>query len=332
MNSPLVSICCITYNHERYIKDALEGFVKQKTDFPFEIIISDDCSTDKTHDIILDYKKKHPNLFRDVSPEANLGVIENWKHVHQEAKGELIAFCEGDDYWTDQYKLQKQATFMLSHSGCGLSITDFQYQNDNDYNNLSEAAFSTLNTFQPKSFIEHLKNAGYIGPMTWMYRRRVFMQNIQDYNNIKDGTLALALDLFGSSEVAYLPDVTAVYRTHSSSAANPNSALKRLEYIKGVYNIQIMYAKKYKCNQETIDNIQMQNYFTSMLLAIECSDQAFIEEAKQFCFNKGLNIKWFIAACKEYVNYKKQYEHIQSSNAYQLGRAILQPFKWFKRI
>lgn len=108
MEKPIVSICCITYNHESYIKEALDGFVMQKTNFPFEIVISDDCSKDGTREIIAEYKAKHPNLIRDVSPKKNMGAIPNFLYVQKEAIGKYVALCEGDDYWTDPYKLQSK--------------------------------------------------------------------------------------------------------------------------------------------------------------------------------------------------------------------------------
>lgn len=331
MKKPLVSICCITYNQELYLRDALDGFIMQKTDFPFEIVISDDCSSDGTREIIADYKKNYPNLIVDVSPEKNRGVIENWKYVHIQAKGELIAFCEGDDYWTNPLKLQKQVEYMLSNPDCGLCITDFRYQNDLDKKHISEPAFASGSTFKPTSFIEHLKNAGYIGPMTWMYRRELFVNNIKDYVGITDGTLALALDMFWGAEVAYIPEVTAVYRIHSGSAANQVNTKKHMQYAKGACNTQYYYAKKYKCNPEIINELKMQNYTTSMLLAIDSGDQEFVQEALLYYKDKGLYMKWFVESCKEYVNYKHQYEQIRSSKAYRLGKVLLKPFKWFKR-
>ena len=101
MNNPFVSICCITYNHEQFIAQALEGFVMQQTNFDFEIVISDDCSTDTTRAIIEKYKEKYPLLFKDVSPSKNLGTMANFKQTLEACAGKYIALCEGDDYWTD---------------------------------------------------------------------------------------------------------------------------------------------------------------------------------------------------------------------------------------
>lgn len=115
MEKPLVSICCITYNHEKYIRDALKGFVMQKTNFPFEIVISDDCSKDNTRAIIKEYNEKYPDLFRDISPDENMGAFANFQYVQEQAKGRYVALCEGDDYWIDPMKLQNQVDFLESH-------------------------------------------------------------------------------------------------------------------------------------------------------------------------------------------------------------------------
>lgn len=328
--SPLVSICCITYNHEQYIKDALDGFVMQKTDFPFEIVLSDDCSTDLTHNVIKEYKLKYPDLIRDVSPQENKGVIDNWKYVHLEARGKYIAFCEGDDYWTDPLKLQKQVDYMKKNPSCSLCATDFCYQTNTNKNSISSPAYASNITFQPQTFLEHLQNAGYIGPMTWLYKRDLFLQNISDYVNITDGTLALSLDLFCLGDVVYLPDNTAVYRVHNGSAANPINIVKKMQYLKGVYKTQLYYAQKYNCNDKIIDILKLQNYTTSMQLAIDSDDSEFIDEALQFYNSKAINMRWFIEFCKEYVYYKQQYIAIKSSKAYKIGKLILKPFSIFK--
>jgi len=115
IEKPLVSICCICYDQEQYIRQALDGFVMQQTSFPFEVVISDDCSKDGTRKVIAEYKGKYPELIRDISPENNKGSMSNWLYVQDCARGRYVAICEGDDYWTDPLKLQKQVDFLESH-------------------------------------------------------------------------------------------------------------------------------------------------------------------------------------------------------------------------
>ena len=125
---PVVSICCITYNHEPYIRDCLEGFVMQQTSFPFEVLIHDDASTDHTADIIREYEAKYPDIIKPIYQTENqyskkIGSI-NATFNYPRAQGKYIALCEGDDFWNDENKLQIQYDFMEAHPdysmcGCG---------------------------------------------------------------------------------------------------------------------------------------------------------------------------------------------------------------------
>jgi len=108
----VVSICCITYNHESFIAQAIEGFLMQKTNFNFEIIIGDDCSIDNNRKVINSYIKKHPGRIKLLSSETNIGPHRNMFRCIAAAKGQYIAKCEGDDYWSDPRKLQKQVDFL----------------------------------------------------------------------------------------------------------------------------------------------------------------------------------------------------------------------------
>lgn len=116
MNTPLVSICCITYNHAQFIQKCLDGFLMQQTEFPVEILIHDDCSTDGTIEIIQEYTAKYPELIFPLYEEENQyqqgKAAEIDFYNYRRARGKYIAYCEGDDYWTDPLKLQKQVDFM----------------------------------------------------------------------------------------------------------------------------------------------------------------------------------------------------------------------------
>src|SRR5437879_148231 len=108
-----VSICCVTYNHERFLAECLEGFVKQQTTFGFEILVHEDASTDNTVGIINDYEARYPHLFRCVIQKENQFYKQNTliNILFPMAKGKYIALCEGDDYWRDPLKLQRQIDF-----------------------------------------------------------------------------------------------------------------------------------------------------------------------------------------------------------------------------
>ncbi len=114
----MVSICCLVYNHEPYLRQCFDGFVMQKTNFPIEILVHDDASTDHSADIIREYTEKYPDLFKPIYQKENQyskGVKITMTYQIPRAKGKYIAMCEGDDYWTDPHKLQKQVDFLEGH-------------------------------------------------------------------------------------------------------------------------------------------------------------------------------------------------------------------------
>ena len=114
-NNPVVSIVCITYNHEPYLRQALDGFLMQRTTFPVEIILAEDCSTDGTRAICEEYAKRYSKKIHYIVRDHNVGYNQNEYEAMQAARGKYIAFCEGDDYWTDADKLQRQVDFMEVH-------------------------------------------------------------------------------------------------------------------------------------------------------------------------------------------------------------------------
>lgn len=133
MNSPLVSICCVTYNHVEFIKRCIDGFLMQKTNFQYEILIHDDCSTDGTREIIEDYAAKYPLTIFPIFEEENQYSKGVWVDGYNycRAKGKYIAYCEGDDFWIDSMKLQKQVDFMKAHPNCTVCFTDYNNYNIN---------------------------------------------------------------------------------------------------------------------------------------------------------------------------------------------------------
>ena len=130
-NENLVSVCMITYNHEKYIRQAIESVLMQKTDFTIELIIGEDCSTDHTRNIAKEYAKNYPEIIYAQFPRENRGMVNNFFTVLQSAKGKYIAMCEGDDYWTDPYKLQKQVDFLEANPEYGMVSSDINLIDEN---------------------------------------------------------------------------------------------------------------------------------------------------------------------------------------------------------
>ncbi len=113
--TPKVSVLLITYNHGKFIKKAIDGILMQKTDFQFELVIGDDCSPDNTRNIIEDCLKKTKIIVKRSYNETNQGVMENIRKAYMRCEGQYIAYIEGDDFWTDETKLQSQVDFLDSH-------------------------------------------------------------------------------------------------------------------------------------------------------------------------------------------------------------------------
>jgi glycosyltransferase involved in cell wall biosynthesis len=117
---PLVSIAMITYNHEPFIRKALDSIVSQQTNFPFELVIGEDCSLDNTRSILLEYQIQYPRLIRILIFDKNVGAIKNLTCVEFHCRGKYIAYCEGDDFWTSPNKLQKQVSIFDQNEKVGL--------------------------------------------------------------------------------------------------------------------------------------------------------------------------------------------------------------------
>ena len=162
--APLVSICCITYNHEAYIRDALEGFLRQKVTFPYEILIYDDASTDHTADIIREYAVRYPDRIRPLLNTENQyskGVSNpSGAFNYPRARGKYIAMCEGDDYWTDEGKLQMQVDYLESHPGCSMCIHSARVATvDGSYSDKRVRPYKGSRVVLPEEIID--KSSGY---------------------------------------------------------------------------------------------------------------------------------------------------------------------------
>ena len=107
-----LSICLITYNHVKYIREALNGIFSQEFNFNWELVIADDFSTDGTREILLEYKSKYPETINLILQPQNIGPARNWTMMMHAPRGEFIALCDGDDFWSDPLKIQKQVSFL----------------------------------------------------------------------------------------------------------------------------------------------------------------------------------------------------------------------------
>ena len=234
---PIVSIICLTYNHEPYLRDCLEGFVMQQTSFPFEVLVYDDASLDRTADIIREYVAKYPNLIKSTLYEKNnyqqgLGYVGFYTGV-KEARGKYIAYCEGDDYWTDPKKLQKQVDFLENHLDYEICAheTLVKYEvrestNDVLFSHTNINMFLNRRNRTEYGFKDALTgNIFHISSL--MYRNRD-LQLPQWKHEISAGDMILFMLLAEKGKIYVLPDVMSVYRQHSDSLSNSSEEFQKL--------------------------------------------------------------------------------------------------------
>lgn len=321
---PFVFVRCLTYNHEKYIEDALKGFVMQKTDFPFLAVVIDDCSTDGTADIVRRYEAQYPDIIKGIYLPHNFRSRgEDKCPYYQEYvdKATYWAECEGDDYWTDPYKLQKQVDFMEMNPECGLCYTDYNHLEDATQT-LTESMFEHKKQYRPISYEQHLLKPGYLAPMTWLYRCK--LTNLLSKANIyTDGTYAYMLEFLYNSKVAYIPQVTAVYRSHAGSASSPIGDKALFRYTIGVFRTQIHYTQKYSCSEELKHKVLMRGYLSKLPIAIMAENEDFVREAKMFMEAHDMDIDLIIRELKQGEMKRKSY-------AYRLGKKLLKPISWLR--
>ncbi|MBQ0142673.1 MAG: glycosyltransferase [Prevotellaceae bacterium] len=134
----------LTYNHEKFIAKAIDHVLSQNVDFTYELIIGEDCSTDRTREICIDYQKKYPQLIKLILHPVNQGLIKNYVSLMQSAVGKYIAVCAGDDYWCDDLKLQKQVNLMEVHPECTMCFTNAYEEYDDMQNGKQRDVFSNI--------------------------------------------------------------------------------------------------------------------------------------------------------------------------------------------
>ncbi|EKQ56940.1 MULTISPECIES: glycosyltransferase family 2 protein [unclassified Clostridium] len=217
--SILVSINCITYNHEKYIGDALEGFLNQKTDFEYEIIIGEDCSTDNTREIIRDYMKKHPEKIRLITSEKNVGMANNEKRVYEASRGKYIAECEGDDFWIDPYKLQKQIDYMERNPGCTLCFHN-AYKINTKRNIIGTMISKEMDSKELDC--GEIAKLGFIPTASRVYLKNAMKNPPYWYETAVVGDLPSQLIITSKGYAHYMKDIMSVYRVGVENSATFN--------------------------------------------------------------------------------------------------------------
>lgn len=213
MHEVKVSVICNAYNHEKFIKDALDSFLMQKTNFKYEVLIHDDASTDNTANIIREYEKAYPDIIKPIYQTENQyskGVNITVAYHLPRLKGKYIALCEGDDYWTDSSKLQKQFDALESHTGidiCAHAVIEVKAATKKVIDKIAPSNKKTIFTTQ-----EIINGGGGFVATNSLFYRRELLENQPEFR--KYCPLDYSLQIHGSLRggMLYLPDIMSAYR------------------------------------------------------------------------------------------------------------------------
>jgi glycosyltransferase involved in cell wall biosynthesis len=246
MITPLVSVKTITYNHEDFIEQCIEGVLMQQTNFRFEFVIGEDCSTDSTLDIVQDYASKYPEIIRVITSESNVGAGENDRRTNEACRGKYVAFCEGDDFWTDPLKLQKQVDFLESHSEYGMVHSSFSGK----IGDRIEKDIWKNKTIPEGWVLEELIKGNFIATATVCVRNELLREiNISQLIAKKKwimGDYPLWLEVAAKSKIGYIPDDMTTYRVHANSATHGLNMEGQYKFFIDRYAIKRYFAEKYQ--------------------------------------------------------------------------------------
>lgn len=275
----ILTIICTAYNHEKYIRKTLEGFVKQKTYYKYKVIVHDDASTDKTRDIIDEFVKKYPDLFVIIYQKENqyskgIDIFKNF--IQPLINTKYTAICEGDDYWCDKDKIQMQIDYLENHSNCSMCVhntsfitEDGKLLNKNINNMHHNFSFGTVDIILNKKF--HTSSYVYRSVYLKDYDEKFKMKEVGDY------PLAIFLSLYGY--IYYIDKVMSCYRVFAQNSwtdrmrknkvkaiENNNDAINYLKRVNGLTKFKYNEAFEHKIVDYKYSNVILEKKYWKIFM------------------------------------------------------------------
>ena len=245
-SSIMVTIYCITYNHGPYIRQCLDGFVMQKTNFGFEAIVHDDASLDDTREVIREYAEKYPEIIKPIFETENqyskIGFDGIFQIMNEHTRGKYIAFCEGDDYWVDECKLQKQVDILENYGNVGLVFSKVKCWDESERKH--------INIFGSKtSYNELLFNANTIPTLTVCLKKEIINNYYDNINpslyNWKMADYPMWLYASKHYDIYFIDEIQGIYRILEESASHSKDINKRILFENSCTDIRLFFCNKY---------------------------------------------------------------------------------------
>lgn len=322
VNDIMVSIACLTFNHEQYIREALDSFIMQKTDFVYEIIVSDGGSQDNTRKIVEEYQNKYSGKIWTIFPDVDPGAALCFDLLLRSCKGKYIAICEGDDYWSVPDKLQKQADFLEEHEDFGLVHTelDILFQE----NKLIQKNINCIDkmdngrTLSKEELLEAILTGTYVvRTPSVMLRKELLLQVIDGDkflfgNNFLMGDTPLWVELSRITKFFYLDESTAVYRKNFGSMSRQINLKKKLRFKLSSAELRMYFCLKYNFSSSFEDRVR--TFYKRSLFFYSVFDQGYqpmFDNVKQ---------KWLFSLI------------VQNSLLRMVGKGVVRILSFFKKV
>jgi glycosyltransferase involved in cell wall biosynthesis len=278
---PLVSVALLTYNHGKFIGEAIESALIQNTSFDYEIVIADDFSTDNTRSIITEYQKRYKQKIKLLLQDKNVGANHNELALFANMSGKYIAFLEGDDYWMDPLKLQKQVDFLEKNEDFSSCFHNIKI--------LSEGALMNdyVEEVKSETTIYDLAKLNYIHTCSYLFRRYPVDELPEDYENVTGADYFLFMWIAKYGKIKKLPEIMAVYRRHGEGIWSSKDSLLRYQSMIKDIEVLLPYFDDV-VTQILRERHAIQVFYFIMFLA----ENGLTDEGKTFALNSiDLNAK-----------------------------------------
>jgi len=319
--APLLSVCLITYNHAKYIEQAIEGALMQQVNFAWEIVIADDYSVDGTREILLTYQKKYPQLIKLILQEKNVGAYNNWMDLIHYPQSKYIACLDGDDYWTDPLKLQKQVDFLEANSDFAICGHEVKVLKDGLIGPSDLQSPTTETTYT----IQDLAKGNLFHTSSVVYRQGLIPQFPSWLDQSPVGDYVLHMLNAKRGKIKFFPDIMAVYRRHDTGSWSSLPELTHFE--RWIKVLTFLLTEPFE--EEVIEQLKIQKrknvtYYLKRLLNTD--HHLFLQNLKDFNENDPeLGKEWLLEHYPKYILFLTQ------SRSYKLAQRLSKLAGCFKK-